>query len=170
MIFPLLSFLAVGSSSQQVITWLANLTEASQMINYICMCITYLFFHRALKAQNFNRADLPYNGWWQPGCAWVGLGTMFFTVCVYGYTTFLPGHWDTGTFFSYYTMVFVCPILYVGFKVIKKSKTVRPEETDLLWERPLIDAYEAREAESRVGFWQEVKSMAGWGKKEEHVE
>jgi hypothetical protein len=62
MIFPFLSFLAVGTSSAQVITWLANLTEAAQIIDYIAMCIIYLFFYRALKAQGFNRSDLPYKG------------------------------------------------------------------------------------------------------------
>lgn len=38
---------------------LANLTEASQLIDYICMCITYLFFYRALKVQGWDRKDLP---------------------------------------------------------------------------------------------------------------
>lgn len=76
--------------------------------------------------------------------------------------------WDTGTFFSYYTMVFVCPILYVGWKVVKTTKVIKPEEADLVsdrastildclsllgqwianpeqaWERPVIDAYEAK--------------------------
>jgi amino acid transporter len=41
--------------------------------------------------------------------------------------------WNVGTFFSYYTMCFVCPILYVGWKVIKKTKVVKPKEADLVW-------------------------------------
>jgi yeast amino acid transporter len=40
-------------------------------------------------------------------------------------------------------MVFVCPILYVAWKVVKRTKFVKPEEADLAWERPIIDAYEA---------------------------
>ncbi len=55
------------------------------------MCIIYIFFYRALKAQGFDRKDLPYIGWAQPYCAWFGLATMTFTVVCYGYTTFLPG-------------------------------------------------------------------------------
>ena len=127
----------------------ANLTEASQIIDYISMCIIYLYFYRALKAQGFNRRQLPYFGWGQPYCAWFGLVTMIFTVTAYGYTTFLPGckcfrhwnpwyllmtdsGWDVGTFFSYYTMCFVCPILYVGWKIVRKSKLVKPEEADLV--------------------------------------
>jgi amino acid transporter len=55
------------------------------------MCITYLFFYRALKAQGYDRKNLPYVGWAQPYVAWFGLVTMIFTVGAYGYTTFLPG-------------------------------------------------------------------------------
>ncbi|PBP25844.1 hypothetical protein BUE80_DR003266 [Diplocarpon rosae] len=186
MIFPFLSFLAVGSSSGQVITWLANLTEASQIIDYICMCLIYLFFYRALKAQGFDRKDLPYVGWAQPYCAWVGLGTMIFTVSCYGYATFLPGckssppewlshanghtGWDVGTFFSYYTMVFLCPILYVGSKVYWRTKVVKPEEADLIWERPAVDHYEATVLEKHVGFWEEIKMMGWLKRKQDHVE
>ncbi|QSZ29196.1 hypothetical protein DSL72_003707 [Monilinia vaccinii-corymbosi] len=170
MIFPFLSFLALGSSSAQVITWLANLTEASSLIVYICMCTIYLFFFRALKVQGIDRSTLPYVGWCQPYCAWVGLAAMTFTVGCYGYTTLLPGWWDTGTFFSYYTMVLVCPILYMGFKVVKKTKLVKPEEADLVWERPTIDAYEASVVEKHLSFWSEVKIMMGFGKKEGRIE
>jgi len=170
MIFPFLSFLSIGSSSAQVITWLANLTEASQMIDYICMCIIYIFFYRAMKAQGYDRKDLPYIGWAQPYCAWFGLATMIFTVTVYGYTILLPGWWDIGIFFSYYTMVFACPVLYFGWKIVKRTKMIKPEEADLVWERPAIDEYEANVLEPYVGFWQEVKMMVGLGKKVEHVE
>jgi yeast amino acid transporter len=169
-----------------MISRLANLTEASQIIDYICMCTIYLFFYRALKEQGFDRKDLPYIGWAQPYCAWFGLGTMIFTVSVYGYTCFVPGcksipphsespflmehlGWDIGTFFSYYTMVFACPLLYGGWKIVKRTKVVKPEEADLVWERPTIDHYEANVAEPHVGFWQEIKVMMGFGKKVEHV-
>ncbi|PQE03365.1 general amino acid permease agp2 protein [Rutstroemia sp. NJR-2017a BBW] len=169
MIFPFLSFLAVGSSSGQVITWLANLTEASQIMDYICMCIIYLFFFRALRVQGVDRATLPYRGWGQPYCAWAGLIAMIFTVGCYGYTTFLPGFWDLGTFFSYYTMVFVCPVLYVFWKVFHRTQVIKPADVDLVWERPVIDAYEASVAETHLSFWTEVKIMMGWGKKDPHT-
>ncbi|OAG41603.1 hypothetical protein AYO21_04067 [Fonsecaea monophora] len=157
MLFPLLSLLTLGTSSTQVITWLTNLTEASQIIDFIVMCIIYLFFYRALKAQGYDRNTLPYRGWGQPYVAWVALIFMIFIVGTYGYTTFLPGWWDVGVFFSYYTMCFVCPLLYVGWKIVKKTKIVKPEEADLVWERPVIDAYEASFVDKPLGFWQEMR-------------
>ncbi|KAG2170929.1 hypothetical protein VTO58DRAFT_101116 [Aureobasidium pullulans] len=166
MLFSLISFLSISSGSAKVITWLANLTEASQIINYIGMCTVYLFFYRALKVQGLSRDTLPYKGWWQPYSAWVGLGTMIFTNVMYGYSTFLPGWWNTGTFFSYYTMCFVSPILYIGWKVIKKTKVVKPEEADLVWERPLIEAYEATLIDDgSKGFWDDCAKAIGLRKR-----
>ncbi|EXJ55940.1 hypothetical protein A1O7_08871 [Cladophialophora yegresii CBS 114405] len=153
MFFPLLSLLALSEGSTQVITWLANLTEASQIINFIVMCIIYISFHRALKAQGIDRTTLPYRGYFQPYCAWIAMVLLILTVGTYGYTTFLPGWWDVGTFFSYYTMCFVCPVLFLFWKVLKKTKFVGPREADLVWERPVIDAYEESFGEEPLGFW-----------------
>ncbi|KIX06180.1 uncharacterized protein Z518_04154 [Rhinocladiella mackenziei CBS 650.93] len=161
MIFPLLSFLQVSNDSAQVVTWFANLTEASQLIDYIIMSVTYLFFYRALKVQGIDRRTLPYLGWFQPYCGWIGLVGMTLVLGGYGYTTFLPGWWDIGTFFSYYTMVFVAVVTYVGWKVVKRTKVVRPEEADLVWDRPIIDTYEASLPNKPEGFWAEILKMVG---------
>jgi amino acid transporter len=132
------------------------------------MCIIYIFFHRALKVQGFDRQSLPYVGWWQPFCGWFGLVTMILTVTCYGYTVLLPGYWDIGLFFSYYTMIFVCIVLYCGWKVLKRTKVVKPLEADLVWERPVIDAYEAAFVESKVSLWKEMRQMLGFRRR--HVE
>lgn len=165
MVFPFLSFLQISSGSAAVITWLANLTEAAQLIDYIGMSVVYLFFHRALKAQGISRDTLPYKGWLQPFCGWFGLCTMTLTVIFYGYTTFLTGWWDTGTFFSYYAMCFASPILYFGWKLIKRTKVIKPEEADLVWERPSIDAYEATFDKGGPGFWEECREAVGLRKR-----
>ena len=68
-------------------------------------------------------------------------------------------------------MCFLCPILYVGWKVVWKTKIVKPTEADLVWERPTIDAYEANTTERHLGFWEEVMIMMGFKKKNlEHIE
>lgn len=161
----------------------ANLTQASQMIDYISMCWIYLYFYRAMKTQGYDRNKLPYKGWGQPYMAWFGLTAMVFTVGCYGYTTFLPGckypfpnwpnisslttllGWDLGTFWSYYTMCFFCPVIYLGWKIIKRTKIVKPEEADLVWERPIIDAYEANMGQDELSLWKEFLLMLGIGKR-----
>lgn len=66
-----------------------------------------------------------------------------------------------------------------------KTKVIKPEEADLVgslfvpdlkqytdnkqvWERPVIDAYEASTLEPHMTFWEEIKMMGGWKKKAEH--
>ncbi|KAK7950935.1 General amino acid permease AGP2 [Apiospora aurea] len=169
MAFPFLSFLQVNNDTAQVVTWLANLTEASQLISYIVMCVTYLFFYRALKVQGIDRSTLPYVGWWQPWSGWIGGGSMTTVVCIYGYTVFLPGQWDLGTFFSFYTMVFVAFVTYFSWKLIKRTKIVLPAQADLVWDKPIIDAYEESLTEPPTRFRDEIMKMAGM-KKQKHPE
>ncbi|KAI1851269.1 hypothetical protein JX265_012318 [Neoarthrinium moseri] len=169
MCFPFLSFLQVSNNTAQVVTWLANLTEAAQIIDFIVMSVTYIFFFRALRAQGIDRKTLPYVGWWQPWCAYIGAAGMTVMVCIYGYTTFLPGWWDIGTFFSYYTMVFVAIITYTGWKVIKKTKFVPAAQADLVWDKPVIDAYENSLKDPPTRFRDEIMQMAGLKKRERHI-
>ncbi|KIW52677.1 hypothetical protein PV05_08302 [Exophiala xenobiotica] len=159
MCFPLLSFLQVSSGSSQVLTWLVNLITAGGIIDYIVMSVTYICFYNACKAQGIDRNAFPYTGWFQPYCAYIGLAWMCMIVTFYGYSSFTP--WDVGTFFSYYTMVIVAPILFVGWKVIKRTRVVRPHEADLVWERPIVDAYEASFVTPPVGFWTEMLQLVG---------
>ena len=105
------------------------------------MSITHRFFLRALKAQGIDRKSLPYVGWWQPYCGWIGSCGMVVTVTCYGYATFLPGYWDVGTFFSYYTMVLLALITFTGWKLVKRTKFVPAFQADLVWDKPIIDAY-----------------------------
>lgn len=59
-----------------------------------------------------------------------------------GYAVFLPGKWDVPTFLFSYMMIGIFPVLFVGWKVLKKSKWQRPEEVDLLTNKAEVDAYE----------------------------
>lgn len=170
MFFPLLSFLSVSNGSAQAVTWLGALTEAAQLIDYIVMCVTYIFFYRALSTQGFDRNTLPYKGWYQPYCAWIG-GTLITAILgCYGYIYFVPGYWDIGGFFSNYTMVFLAPVTFTFWKVLKRTKMVRPAEADLVWEKLIIDAYEdaydeyeASNSRPEKSFWHRVMKALKMG-------
>ncbi|KAM0185797.1 hypothetical protein ACHAPI_011991 [Fusarium lateritium] len=165
MIFPCLAFLNVSSSSGVVLIWLTNLITAAQIIDYIVICITYVFWYKACQVQGLDRSTLPYYARFQPYSAWISGVFLTGVVCTYGYTVLTPGGWDVGTFFTYYTMLFLAPFLYFGWKFTKKTKLIKPEEADLVWDGPLIDAYEASYDEEDVGFFREILQMGGIGKK-----
>ena len=165
--FSCLSFLQLSSSSSQVLNWFTELVTAGALIDYLVMCITFVNFYRACKVQGVDRRSFPYYGYLQPYCAYVGIFVMTVVIIFYGYKSFDP--WDVATFFQNYTMQIVAPILYIGWKLIKRTKPVSPAELDLVWERPAIDAYEAALIDPPSSFWREMYDTFSlrwiWGKR-----
>jgi amino acid transporter len=161
MLFPFLALLQVSSSSAEVLEWLVALFTAGGIINYLVMSTTFLFYYRACKAQGFDRNKLAYTGWFQPYGAWFALIFQFAVVMVYNNEAFRP--WSVEAFFKGYTMQIVAPILYFGWKLIKKTKIKKAHEVDLVWEAPIIDAYEASITTPPDHFWPEMARLFGLG-------
>ncbi|KAK1958880.1 histidine permease [Colletotrichum sublineola] len=164
MLFPFLSFLQVSNNTAQVVTWLQSLTQAAQLLNYVVISVVYVFFYRACKAQGLDRKTLPYYGYFQPYCAYIAIVWMTFMVTCFGYTTFLPGHWDILTFFSYYTMIFVGIITFSSWKILKRTRFVPATDADLVWDKPIIDAYEAQFTEQPTRLRDGIRRMLGWNR------
>ncbi|KAB8259035.1 amino acid permease/ SLC12A domain-containing protein [Aspergillus pseudonomiae] len=157
MCFPFLSFLQLSDNSSQVLTWLVNLVTAGALIDYLVICITYIQFHRACKAQGIDRQQFPYYGYFQPYCSYLGAVCMVLVLLFYGYTAFAP--WNVETFFQNYTMQIIAPILYFGWKFAHRTKILKPQEVDLVWDRPIVDSYEATFTSPAPGFWAEMIQM-----------
>ncbi|KAI1292996.1 histidine permease [Xylaria venustula] len=159
MLFPFLSFLQVSGNTAGAVTTLQSVTEGATMINYICISLTYIFFYNACKAQGVDRKTFPYVGWFQPYCAYITFVYMIIIEGIFGYVVFVPGHWSVADFFPPYTMAFVTILLYFGWKIIKRTKFVKPHEADLVWEKPQIDAYEAQFTEPPSRFRDEIAAI-----------
>lgn len=159
MLFPLLSFLQLSNSSAKVLTWLINIMTGGGLINYLIMGITFFNYYLATQAQGFDRTKLPYFGYFQPWGSIIAFVFQFIMVIFYGYSSFTP--WSVETFFTNYTMQIVTPCLFIGWKLIKRTRWVRPHEVDLVWERPSIDAYENTFPNPPVGFWTEMAQLVG---------
>ena len=54
---------------------------------------------------------------------------------------FLPGNWDIPTFLFSYTMIGVFPVLFVTWKLLKKTKWLKPGEVDLYKDVEEIEEY-----------------------------
>ncbi|PGH13915.1 hypothetical protein AJ79_03330 [Helicocarpus griseus UAMH5409] len=129
--FCLLSLLQLNESSATVLSWFVGICTASYLLNYFGTVITYLHFHASLRRQGVDRNTLPYKGLLQPYTAWYALfGTTVMTL-VLGYNLFIHGNWDTTAFFTNYTMVGFFPVAFVFWKVVRRTKYVRPGTADL---------------------------------------
>ncbi|OJD26798.1 hypothetical protein ACJ73_01817 [Blastomyces percursus] len=141
LLIALLSFLQVSNEAAIVLDWFVSLVTASQLLNFFAVAFTFTRFMKALDAQGVSRDSLPYKGFLQPYLAYyacVGTLTMAF---VGGYTVFLPGKWSVPTFLFSYTMIGLCPVLFFGWKLIKKTKWLKPHEVDLFKDVAEIDEY-----------------------------
>lgn len=100
LLIALLSFLQLSNNTAVVLDWFVSLVTASQLINFSCMCVSYLCFYRALKAQGISRDTLPYKSILMPYAAYYGLVGTFIMTFVGGYTVFLPfeGYWNVPDF------------------------------------------------------------------------
>ncbi|KAF2739881.1 hypothetical protein EJ04DRAFT_456393 [Polyplosphaeria fusca] len=138
----LLAFLQVGASSAVVLSWFVNLVTASQLINFSVMTITFIRFYKACKIQGLNRDHLPYKGWLQPYAAYYGLIGTTIMALVGGYNVFLIGNWSVADFLFSYMVVFLFPVVYLGWKLIKRTKIVRLDQMDLYGNMEEIEVYE----------------------------
>ncbi|PGH02133.1 hypothetical protein GX51_04837 [Blastomyces parvus] len=141
LLIALLSFLQVSNEAAVVLDWFVSLVTASQLLNFFAVAFTFTRFMKALEAQGVSRDSLPYKGFLQPYLAYyacVGTLTMAF---VGGYTVFLPGKWNIPTFLFSYTMIALCPVLFFGWKLFKKTKWLKPHEVDLFKDVAEIDEY-----------------------------
>ena len=59
-----------------------------------------------------------------------------------GYPVFILDRWNVPTFLFSYMMIFIFPILFVGWKLIKKSKWYKPGEADLYKDVDEIEEYQ----------------------------
>lgn len=116
LVWALISLLQLNSNSAVVFNWLVNLITASQLINFACMCIIYLFFRRSYILQKDSLPELPFKSWWQPYTAIVGLVSTSTMIVVQGYTVFYSSLWNIQDFLFCYLMVFIDIGIYLGSK------------------------------------------------------
>ncbi|KAK0479452.1 general amino acid permease AGP2 [Armillaria luteobubalina] len=140
----LLAFLQVSNDTSKALEWFVSLTAVTQVINYAIVTFTYLRFYYALKAQGIPRSSLPFRGPLQPFCGYYAFALTLIMPFILGYSVFMPGNWDTTTFFFSYTIIGVLPILFIVWKVLHRTHLIRPEDVTFFEEeRKIIDDYEA---------------------------
>jgi amino acid transporter len=143
--FCLLAFLQVKSSSKVVMTYLVDLITACQLLNYGFTAVTYRHFFSALKTQGIRRDSLAYKGKFQPYTSYVAMFGTAFMMLAAGYDLFLSGGWSTMWFFLTYGMIGFFAITFVFWKVVYRTKYIRPGTADLSLGglKDEIDQYEA---------------------------
>ncbi|THW48958.1 putative amino acid transporter [Aureobasidium pullulans] len=141
MLFSCLAFLALGSGSSKVLSWILNFCTASQMLNWAIMSATWIRFSAAVKAQNVDRQSyLPVLSRWQPYAAYWALFWATIFLWVQGYAVFLKGNWSVATFIFNYGIIALAGGIGIVWKVVKGTRFHRSKEVDLASDCDFFDA------------------------------
>lgn len=162
MCFAFLSLMQLGSSGVRVLNYMVSLCTGAQLLNYAYMATTYLYFYRACKAQGFDRSSFTYRAWWQPYSTFVVLAILVCVIGILGYRVFMPGGWLIDTFLYDYLMLFVLVVVYLSWKLVKRTKLVAPQDADLVTGLNEIEEHEYEYFLNKEESPKGVKRVFGW--------
>ncbi|KAN0127424.1 Amino acid permease/ SLC12A domain containing protein [Lactarius tabidus] len=143
-VFSLLAFLNVKNSSGKVFNWFVNLSAVGSLLNWLMIGITYLRFYYGLKAQGAGRDGVYgiYRSIFQP---YAGMYVVFWSVIfilVSGISVFW--NFNGPDFVAAYINLPIFALLYVGWKVIKKTKIHPLSQLDFTTGIPSLEETEEK--------------------------
>lgn len=153
--FSLLAYMTVSSSSAEVFGYFVNVVSLTGLIAWSCVLTIHIRFMKALKAQGFDRKTaLAYRSPFQPWGSYVALLVCILVIFIKNFTVFLGDSFAYKNFITGYIVLPIFLIMYFGYKIIYKTKILKPEEVDLNTYRDVIDAefeqFEAEDAERKA--------------------
>ena len=127
----LLSMLNYKAGPGKVFTYLISISGSATYIAWAVIGVVHWRFRKAWKAQGHSIDELPFKAMLYP------YGTIFvifintFLVFIAGYSCFVGG-FSPVDFVVNYVVIAVFTVLYVGWKIIKRTKVVPIMEVDLV--------------------------------------
>jgi amino acid transporter len=131
--FGLLGFLNLSNDGATVFNWFMNISGIAGFISWSCINGCHIRFMRALRLRNIDRKTLAYKAPLQPILASYGLFFNVLIIITQGFTAFLP--WNTTDFFIAYVSLILFVVLFVGHKLVFKTRIVRLADIDLETDR-----------------------------------
>jgi amino acid transporter len=132
-----ITFLVSSTSAVEVFFWFVDLTTTALIMTYTMMLIAFIGFYRARTAQGMDPATLPYQAPWAPYTAYVALVIGCLALVFVGYTSFVP--FDTRSFITAYFAIGFGVFMFFAWKIVKRTKFVKPAEADLLTGKKEVD-------------------------------
>ncbi|KAF2758911.1 AAT family amino acid transporter [Pseudovirgaria hyperparasitica] len=132
-----MTFLVASDSAITVLFWFINLTTIALILTYTGMLVTFVCWHRALRAQNISRSILPYRAPLAPYSAYLAIGVGCTVMLFIGFDVFEP--WSTQGFITSYFGLAFGVVMFVGWKVVKCTHFVTAQKADVWSGKKEID-------------------------------
>lgn len=159
-------------SSKVVFGYFVNLVTIFGLLTWISLLVSHIYFVRARKAQNIPETSLAYKA---PFGIWGSYIALFFCILIAltkNYSVFTPGTYgsfDYKNFITGYLGIPLYLIMIFGYKLVKKSKGIKPHEADLFTGKDVIDRQEeeylaekAAQSKNQVQRGRLYKLTLGW--------
>jgi AAT family amino acid transporter len=159
----LISGLCFGASfigAGQLWTWLQNLVGVSNQLAWIFISVTSLRFRAALELQGKTHL-LPFRNWTYPWGPWISVILNIVIVLVQGWSCFSPS-FSAVDFVSYYIELPVMLVMYVAWKLIKRTRIVGLSEMDLETDVYVISEEDKQETEREKSARGRVERVLRW--------
>ncbi|KAH9479305.1 Dicarboxylic amino acid permease [Psilocybe cubensis] len=141
--FSFLSFMSVSSGSNKVFVWFVNLSTTGGFTSWFVMNITYIYFRRGMLAQGYDLTKNSYHNKWQPYVSYWGAAWTLFFIFVNGFAVFW--NFDAAGFLTAYINIPIFVVLYLGYKVWKRTQIWDPMEMDFVTGIPTLEETEEPE-------------------------
>ena len=163
-----ISGLCFGASyigAGQLWSWLQNIVGVSNQLSWICICLASLRFRSAIRAQGVEHL-LPFKNWTYPFGPIIAAGLNVVLVLVQGWKCFSP-HFYGVDFVSYYIEIPIMIVMFLAWKIIKRTKFVRKSEMDLRTDRydgGIDDEHTAQDIDSvgKKGIREKIGRFGQW--------
>jgi amino acid transporter len=127
----LLALLNYTAGAGHVFTYLVDIGGAATFIAWAFIGVAHIRMRKAYVAQGYQISDLPYKALWYPYGAWFVVTINLFLVIISGYTTVIPPFQAVNFVFNYIVIV-IFVVLFIFWKLYKKTKWVKLMEMDLM--------------------------------------
>ncbi|ORX98580.1 lysine-specific permease [Basidiobolus meristosporus CBS 931.73] len=128
--FGCLAFLTSLFGDEVVYEWLLKASGTSGFLAWVGIAVSHLRFRRAFIAQGHTLDELPYRAKLYPFGPIVALLLCIVVIAGQGINAYSNGKFDFLQAFGEYLAVILFAILYLGFKIIKKTKVVPLTQCD----------------------------------------
>lgn len=132
-----ITFLVSSNSAVEVFYWFVDLTTTALIMTYSLMLVAFIGFYRARQAQGLDPATLPYRAPWAPYSAYFALLLGILALIFVGYSSFVP--FTTRDFITAYFGTVWGIFTFFLWKVLKRTKMVKPAEADLVSGKKEVD-------------------------------
>lgn len=141
----------VSTDSITVFKYLVSLATVLGLLNWVNILVPYLFFVRAMRAQNISRDTLPYKGPFQEARAYFTLIFTCIIIITQGFAAFI-GTFKVATFITSYLGIVLYLMLIAGWKLCKRTRFVGLKTMDIttcITTRQDVIALEAEDLNSK---------------------